>query len=293
MYTTRRIVVPLSDHPYYLWQALVQAVELYKMEIPTTYLVYTQGSSPSDKLRKIMDSGLADWHVWSDWRTEKTYNAAMKPALVGKWLIANPHHRFTPITIIDPDAIPTREPKGVVTPSRWVGTNTDSYTGADYIKSKPGIWEMLCEVVGVNPVETHYTGVGAQISSVGQTGEFWETIANKSIIAYHKMLESDTDVQAWCSEMYITSLECIRRDIMLLPDPAYSMVWANGPASGWQTCGFYHSAGVTTENNHDFCKLTHQLSPWGKSFNVHPNSASHWYVELIHNVKRQYPELVW
>ena len=34
------ILVPLSDHPYYLWQALVQAVYLRDRGWPVAYLVY-------------------------------------------------------------------------------------------------------------------------------------------------------------------------------------------------------------------------------------------------------------
>lgn len=287
-----QIVVPLSDHPYYLWQALTQAVELKRLGIPTTYLVYTQNKSPSSRLRDIMNAELADWHVWQDWRTEKVYNAAMKPALVGKWLKANPQHESTVLTIIDPDAIPTRQPSGKVTETVWVGTDTDSYTGVGYLKSKAGVWESLCGIVDVGP-QSEYVGVGAQVSAVGQSGEFWETVASKSITAYHMMQTSNTDVQTWCSEMYVTALECVRRGISLEPDLTYSMVWADGPASGWQTDGFHHSAGVTAENGKDFCKITHQISPWGKQLKVSPNSASARYVELIRNVEQQYPELVW
>lgn len=287
------IVVPLSDHPYYLWQALVQAVELRRLGIPATYLVYTQGDAPSARLRAIMDAGLADWHVWQDWRTEKVYNAAMKPWLVGRWLAAHPEHGDTTFTLIDPDCIPTRAPAGEVTATRWVGTDTDSYSGPGYLRSKPGVWEMLCDLVGVAPGRADRPGVGAQVTATGQPGEFWGTVAAKSIEAHAAMTAGGTNVQAWCAEMYVTALECARRGIDLDPDPAYAMTWADGPASGWGDTGFHHSAGVTAENGRDFCKLTHQVSPWGKLLDVSPESASARYVELIYATQRQYPDLTW
>lgn len=240
-----------------------------------------------------MDAGLADWHVWTDWRTEKVYNAAMKPWLVGKWLVAHPGHIDTPFTLIDPDAIPTRPLHLDVTPTRWVGTDTDSYTGPGYLKSKPGVWDALCALVGVDPATADRPGVGAQITATGQPGEFWETVAAKSIEAHAMMTAGGTDVQAWCAEMYVTALECARRGIDLDPDPAYAMTWADGPASGWGTTGFHHSAGVTAENGRDFCKLTHQSSPWGKPLDVHPESASARYVDLIHAAHEAHPELTW
>lgn len=287
------ILIPLSDHPYYLWQALTQAVEMRRLQLPATYLVYTQGAAPSDRLRRIMDAGLADWHVWTDWRTEKVYNAAMKPALVGAWLTAHPEHEATQLTIIDPDCIPTRAPAGDVTATRWVGTDTDSYSGPGYLRSKPGVWEMLCDLVGVDPDRADRPGVGAQVTATGQPGEFWTTVAEKSVAAYHAMQASGTDVQAWCAEMYVTALECARRGIDLDPDPAYAMTWANGPASGWHDSGFHHSAGVTADNGRDFCKISHQVSPWGKPLTVHPDSASARYVDLIRAVEEQHPDLIW
>ena len=287
------MIVPLSDHPYYLWQALVQAVELKRLGIPATYLVYTQTPAPSARLRAIMGAGLADWHVWRDWRTSKTYNAAMKPWLVGKWLTANPDRVDAPFVLIDPDCIPTRAPAGEVTATRWFGTDTDSYTCPGYLRSKPGVWDALCALVGVDPTTADRPGVGAQVAAVGQPGEFWETVAAKSIEAHAMMTAGPTDVQAWCAEMYVTALECARRGIDLAPDPGMSMLWANGPAAGWETHGYFHDAGVTAENGRDFCKITHQASPWGKSLDVHPESASARYVELIRAAREAHPELTW
>lgn len=288
-----RVVVALSDHPYYLWQALVQAVELKRLGLPTTYLVYTSGREPSATLQRLMEAALADWHVWRDWRTSRTYNAAMKPWLVGRWLEAYPEHVDTRFTLIDPDCIPTREPAAEVTPTRWAGTDTDSYTGPDYLRSKPGVWEGLCDLVGVDQEVADRPGAGAQVTALGQPAEFWTTVALKSIKAYRFLQASRTDVQAWCAEMYVTSLEAARRGISLDIEPSYEMVWANGPASGWETAGFHHSAGVTVENGRDFCKISHQRSPWGKELEVHPESASARYVELIRAVEVQHPDLIW
>lgn len=290
---TGRVVVPLSDHPYYLWQALVQAVELKRLGIPATYLVYTQGATPSPRLRAIMDAGLADWHVWQDWRTDKTYNAAMKPWLVGRWLAANPSEVGRPFTLIDPDAIPTRSIDADVTPTRWVGTDTDSYTGPAYLRSKPGVWDALCDLVGVDPAKADRPGVGAQVTAVGQPGEFWETVAAKSVQANALMVRGGTDVQAWCAEMYVTTLEAARRGIDLVADESHSMLWANGPADAWATHGFFHCAGVTEDNGRDFCKLTFQESPWGRTLAVHPESASAQYVDLIIRAEQLQPALVW
>lgn len=292
------IVVPLSDHPYYLWQALVQAVELKKRGLPATYLVYTQGKAPSNRLRNIMDAGLANWYIWQDWRTDKTYNAAMKPWLVGKWLSANPEYVNENLIIIDPDAIPLRDVFSPALNSALLGTNTDSYTGPAYLKSR-NAWEPLCTLLGIDPEDAaNYEGIGAQYITTGLTGEWWETVAHQSVKAYNliaKISSPDTGypVQAWCAEMYTTFLSAIRDGIQPVSDSSMSMVWANGHVSDWDTHGFYHNAGVSTENGRDFCKITHQNSPWGEELKVSLDSASSRYVDLINQTAEQHPDLIW
>lgn len=286
------MVVSTSDHPYYLWQALVQAVELDRLGIDATYLIYTR-RGPSDTLLAIADSGLGTWHVWEDWRTRRDYNPAMKPGLVARWLTEHPEQADQPFALIDPDAIPTRPIDVEVSATSWKGTDTDSYTGPAYLRSKRGVWLMLCELVGVDPAVADRPGVGAQVVAVGQPAEFWQTIADKSVEAYKRLRLSRTDVQTWCAEMYVTALEAARRGIELTADPSLSMVWANGPADGWETEGFFHDAGVTTQNGRDFCKGSYQASPWVKPIEVSAASASARYVALIEQVARLRPDLVW
>ena len=287
------ILVPLSDHPYYLWQALVQAVYLRDRGWPVAYLVYCQGA-PSDRLRTLMGAGLADWHVWADWRTHKTYNAAMKPWLVGKYLAAHPD--TGPVLVLDPDALPLRQWPDAV-PGVLYGTDTDSYTGPAYLKSK-GAWEPLCDLVGVDPGVGDVPGVGAQYVT-DLPGPWWEAIAELSVVA-HRLLSTipapagdPYPVQAWCAEMYVTQLAAIRDGIRPVAHPDMGMVWANGPRSGWESHGFFHDAGQTAEDGRHFCKITHQSSPWGKPLAVSPESASAPYVDLIARVAMEHPGLVW
>ena len=288
------ILVPLSDHPYYLWQALVQSVYLRDRGWPTAFLVYCQ-DQPSDRLRALISAGLADWHVWADWRLDKSYNPAMKPWLVGKYLTAHPD--TGPALVLDPDALPLR-PWPDALPGVLHGTDTDSYTGPAYLRSK-GAWEPLCRLVGVDPDHAAtFPGIGAQYVTTAP-GAWWEDVAALSVEAYRLLLGIPAPagdpypVQAWCAEMYVTQLAAIRDRIEPRTEPSMSMTWANGKASDWQTHGFYHSAGVTAENGRDFCKITHQSSPWGKPLTASPESASAPYVELIKRVAAEHPGLVW
>ena len=59
------ILVPLSDHPFYLWQALVQMHVLQGQQ--AQWLVYCSTGSPSPLLTSIMWARVAAIAAWLDW----------------------------------------------------------------------------------------------------------------------------------------------------------------------------------------------------------------------------------
>lgn len=296
-------LVPLPDSPFYLWQMLVQAVELRRKNIPVTYLVYT--GALSDQLRCFMDAKIAPIHVWDDWRprTQRSYGPAMKPWLVGRYLEAHPELVTQPFVLMDPDVIPIRSSLPIPTPTTWHGTDTDSYTGPGYIRSKgEGLWLDLCRIADVDPDKAAQApGIGAQYTFTGQDHTFWYDVARKSVLGYRHMVQNaarytpkdTTPIQAWCSEMYFMQFEMIRRGITPSASPQMSMVWADGPATGWKTAGFFHAAGVTGPSDQHFYKAGYQNSPFGRAITVSPESASARYVRLIAATEKTHPELVW
>lgn len=285
------ILVPMPDHPYYVWQARVQYRELVRQGRAVTYLVYTRGRrSPSRALKRALPESAVEW--WHDWRTpeQMTYNPAMKPWLVGKWLDKWPEAQGDAHLILDPDAIPTEHfemPR--VTEADWAATDTDTYTGTGYLKSKQA-WEPLCDALAVD--QTPIRGVGAQVVFSGVDGAFWDDVAQESIRLFHILDDLPTPpgegypVQAWCSEMYVTPLIAGSRGIEMHADPTMSMVWAGDDAEGWERAGFFHNAGVREENGRDFCKLSYQRSDPSRDLArirriVSPESASWRFVDML------------
>lgn len=289
-------LIPMPDSPYYLWQAEVQATAMHDMGYDATWLVYTledYNYKPTHQLESFRRRPGCDVYVTQDWRplAERTYHASMKPGMVAHYLR---HHFPTPwqYMVIDPDVIPTGAVdyplagNGIV----W-GTGTDSYTGEKYLRSK-GAWEPLCSLIGVTPdPSAPMLGTGAQMAAEGIDGATWWDIHHMSNTA-HTILEAqgkhwnytgEHPVQAWCAEMYVTQLLLIREGQRVLPHPAMSMVWADGPATGWDTDGFYHCAGVTAPEPGKFCKLNYQtMPPWQAALPELPaSSASLRYVEYI------------
>ena len=281
------ILVPLSDHPFYLWQCLVQMRAL--REQAARWLVYCPTGKPSPLLAAIMRAGVADITAWPDWDRDRAYNPAMKPWLVGKWLTASGWDG--PVTVIDPDVIPTGQPLPGPVPGVLLGTDTDSYTGPAWLDSK-GALEPLCDLVGVRVEEARaYPGIGAQYVTQGIPGEWWELVAELSTRAYHLLRALPADAQPWCAEMYVTQLAAIRDGYTPTIAPSMGMVWADGPASGWETAGYFHDAGVVTPRAGIFCKVTHQSWPRDVP-TVREDTAGARYVDLIRETEQAWPELV-
>lgn len=289
------LLIPTSDHPFFRWQVITQIAAMEELGLLSDcrWLFYCN-QRPSRQLQAIIDSGVAKLAVWPDWPRDNSYNGAMKPWLIGKYLQAHPKLIFDAHTVIDPDVIPTRV-FHQMTPTRNIvyGTDTDSYTGPGYLKSKE-VFDDLCQIVGVDPdYAAEFPGVGAQLTWSGLSGAWWQSVAKLSIEAYHFMNRHHSDVQKWCAEMYVTHLCLIRDGYIPTKALGMAMVWANGPAHQWDTAAFYHNAGVTEHNPNDFCKLDFKSTqPFGKAISTSPESASRKYVEYIRKAESRFPDLI-
>lgn len=283
-----KFLIPLPDHPFYLWQALVQMHALDGKD--AQWLIYCPSGKPSGLLAAIMQSGIARIAAWPDWQRDGAYHAAMKPWLVGKWLTAENYEGS--VCVIDPDVIPTGNMLPIAQVGTLTGTDTDSYTGPAYLQSK-GCWEALCALVGVDPdLASQMPGIGAQYVFRGLCGAWWEDVAQLSIKAFHLLSEHPSDVQVWCAEMYATQLAAIRDGLEVLSDPWMEMVWADGDAQGWQSAAFFHDAGVPEPREGIFCKGSWQHSPFGRNVPpVDPSTAGFHYLELIRETEERWPHL--
>lgn len=293
-------LVPFADVPYFRWQALVHWTWMRSHGWPVRYLAYCgkAPSTPSAEIRAMIDAGMP-LTVWNDWRPRPLmrYGPGMKPGLVARWLEAHPEQVAVPQLVLDPDALPLPSFYAAdLTPTstQWLGTDTHSYTGSDYLKSKGvDLWQSLCELAEVDHT-VELQGAGAQLLTVGQPHTFWDDVHRTSCTAHQLLTKHRSDVQVWCAEMYLTQLRARAQGIEIAAHPAMAMVWANGPIERWDdgSAGFFHDAGVPKPNGRDFCKIEHQTAPFGKPLTVRPESASARYVEVIRETESMFPTLL-
>jgi hypothetical protein len=212
-----------------------------------------------------MGAGLADWHVWADWRTDKTYNAAMKPWLVGKYLAA--HTDTGPVLVLDPDALPLRQWPDAVPGVLYGRTRTPTPARVPEIQGCVGA---LCDLVGVDRVWA-MCGCGAQYVT-DLPGPWWEAIAELSVVA-HRLLSTipapagdPTRFRRGALRCYVTQLAAIRDGIRLWRTRNGHGLgqWSR---SGWESHGFFHDAGQT-RGWPSLLQDHPQSSPWGKPLAV-------------------------
>lgn len=305
-------LIPLPDHDYYLWQMLVQITHFREMgyEENAHYLV-VYFDQPSDRLRSFFESeDLACYiHAYPDSREDTSYSASMKPWSLAQYFEQFPQESSKVFNYLDPDVLFTK-PMDFTPFSQddgcWYGSNTGSYTGSAYIRAKgEGLFEDLCEIAGVSPetvLEHDHNSIGAQYFIKNADARFWYDLEQKSVRAYHHMLDTakkywpddhQFPIQAWCAEMYMQQFETIRAGFTPIASSLLDFHWADAALSRWDEKAYFHNAGQTEETGHHFCKITWQQSPFHKQIKVSADSASSRYVDLIRRAERTFPDLVW
>lgn len=305
-------LVPVPDHDYYLWQMLVQLTHFREMgyERDAHYLV-VYFDQPSDRLRRIYESDELRCyiHAYPDTREDKSYSASMKPWLLAQFFGQFPEQSSKVFNYLDPDVMFTQQMD--FTPfeqhdGRWYGSDTRSYTGAQYIREKgEQLFLELCEIADVSPelvLEHDHNSIGAQYFIKDAGAEFWSNVERKSVTAYRHMIETadkykpeghEFPIQAWCAEMYMQQFETVRAGFTPIASEHLQFHWADADAATWTDKAYFHNAGQTQESGRHFCKITWQSSPFRKEIAVSPESASSRYVDLIRRTEAMFPNLIW
>lgn len=308
-----KFIVPIPDTPYYLWQALVQMASFRELEYEEDahYPIVYFGDRPSELLLRLWESDdvRASLHAYPDTREDRSYSASMKPWLLGKFFEQFPGEASSVYNYLDPDCVLTKpmDFAPLLTDDKiWYGSDTRSYTGAQYIREKgEQLFLDLCAIADVSPelvLEHDENTLGAQYVIKDAGADFWFDVERTSVAAYRHMVETaelyhpeghEYPIQAWCAEMYMQQFLTVREGFTPVATEAMNFCWANAPVDAWDTHAYFHDAGQPTENGRDFCKITWQSSPFRKEISVSPESASYKYVQLIRRTEAMFPDLIW
>lgn len=182
----------------------------------------------------------------------------------------------------------------------WYLSDTVSYIGANYIKSKGQyIFEEMCRIVGVNTSlveDNEQNSGGAQYLAKNLTGEYWEKVEKDCLALYNYMVkvnnddlfkrDPSVDIQAWCADMWAVLWNALYFGNQISVIRELSFSWATSGMTEYESCPIYHCAGATGDRKDLFYKgLYINKLPYFEDFShVSTQWASYKYMELVKDV---------
>lgn len=181
----------------------------------------------------------------------------------------------------------------------WYFSDTISYIGADYIKSKSElILDKMCEIVGIKKsiVEANQLNSGgAQKLMKNLTPEYWRDVEIHSNELYTKLGELQNlkpaddpyTLQIWCASMWAELWNAWKFGNEVRVPKSFDFCWATDPANRWDEVSFFHNAGVTDSTSGMFFKgaYTNKI-PYGEDLVLDENKCSYLYFNQIKKAAR-------
>ncbi len=185
----------------------------------------------------------------------------------------------------------------------WYLSDTISYIGAEYIKSKSeDLFREMCTIANVSSdlVEKNQKNSGgAQYLMKGVNSVYWKNVKNDALALYKHMnnaesmersfltseqLKTYNPIQKWCADMWAVLWNALKIGAQPRISKELDFSWGTSPISDYEKCKIMHNAGVTTsEGGKLFYKGDFiNKSPFTADFsNIDKNMTSCKYVEAI------------
>lgn len=286
---------------YYAWQVevyLTQFLRLgYKPEDIHVVAGYTYDIDQSwaDLYHAFPDVGI---HFYK--YKETNYAPAMQSAVLAQHFDKHPELTDCAIFFHDADFVFTKyfDFSPYLNDEIWYFSDTISYIGADYIKSKsPAILDIMCATVGIDRSvleANQQNSGGAQKLMKNVTADYWREVnvhsnnlyALLKKVSHIKPEDHQYGIQVWTASMWAELWTAWKRGFKIEVPKDFDFCWATCHISRWDELSFFHNAGVAAPNRGLFFKgeFIDRL-PYGVEVNVDDNHCSRKYYELIQSVQ--------
>lgn len=300
------------------WQCATLAYNLTSLGVDPKdiYLIFSLGVDtdpnymPEAPARLAEDYGVSVY-TFQDERPSiaKAYIPSIKPYLMWRFFDEHPEARPHEYLYQDSDVVYRDLPNFDYTPlnsNHWYGSDTDSYTGIDYITSKgPDMLQGVCDILGVDyqrALSLKGKSVGAQLLLYNPEPKTFKQAYEGSYKLYHYFKHREASdrayyrqhgnpdeypIQAWCASMYAEWLCFACSGIDFVASKELDFAWATDSMKRLQEVHIYHDAGVSEGDKTHFFKGDYNDSlPFKRDFSwVDPQSASHFYTNLLNKVQ--------
>ena len=296
-----KFLIATFDHPYYLWQCLVQINNFmkYGYDEDTVYIISTV--SPSAILQSMMNCEKikSKFFIYKDERKGAKYPSSLRPHILEKFFKENPEYEKEVIFYTDPDVVFTKriDFTEMENDEYWHLSDTRSYTDSNYIKSKSEkLFKEMCSVVGVTPNKVTYyddAAGGAQYIMKGINAEFWKKIYDDSEKLYTLMKENEsTGIQCWTADMWSVFWNGLYFGYKIKINKELDFCWPVDNIKRWKETNIFHNAGIQGDSKTHFSKITYQVSPFNKELHSNNDNCTFMYMKEIKETEETFKEIL-
>jgi len=310
MLTKKTIFISAQpDHQYFHWQVEVVIHNFMKNGINPNWIeiLFAYNDTPSQEgLDLAKKYPMVRFFFYKKRIIENFgYIPILRPDILEQHWIAYPELRGETVFYHDSDIIFRKLPDFDSMHSNlyWYVSDTVSYIGADYIKSKShDLFTDLCSLCMITPemVENNQSvSGGAQYLMKGVTSDFWKGVVSDSLTMYKYMADRETHerltlspeelktynpIQKWCADMWAVLWGGWKMGAQSVITTDLSFSWGTSSIDDYNECPIMHNAGVTDDRKPDlFYKADYRnISPFDADLStIKPDTASAKYVEAI------------
>jgi hypothetical protein len=302
-----KFLIATFDHPYYLWQVLVQINNFmkYGYDEDTVYIVATH--QPSEILMSIMrhPKTKAKFILYKDERKNAKYPSSLRPHLLERFFNDHKEYEQETILYLDPDVVFTKKLdfSKYLNDDTWYLSDTRSYISSNYIKSKSEkLFNEMCEIAKVTPEEItaiDENAGGAQYLMKGINAEFWEKVYDDSEDLYMHMKKTehiyspDNPIQYWTADMWAVLWNAIYFKHEVKIDKDLEFCWSTYTIDCWDRMYIFHNAGIPGDSEEHFSKITYQVSPFNKKLVEKDKYCTFNYVKEIKETEENFKDILW
>jgi hypothetical protein len=306
------------DVPYFHWQIEVMINNFIKMGINPNWIevIFAYQNDISKECRDLASRyPYVRFFFYKKIILENHgYIPILRPDSLEQHFRAFPNLKNEPIFYHDSDIIFRQVPDfdKLNLDDNWYVSDTISYIGANYIKSKSDqLFIEMCQLCNVDPklVEDNQSNSGgAQYLMKGIDADFWKEVKENCLNLYVYMrdresnerkelsedqLKSYNPIQKWCADMWAVLWNGLKRNNQVRITDELDFSWGTSDINAYEKCNIMHNAGVTTSKDGLFYKGEFiNKDPFVEDMSVFKkDTASHKYVEAILYAKEQRSKL--
>lgn len=291
------------DNDYFIWQLRTQIANLESLDNKLDYhiLVSYKKDRPNENFVQFKKE-LRDTNYkicfYKDARVDwQAYLPSLRPHI-----LAQHYSKFTidECFYMDSDIIFRELIDFSKLDKNCYVSNTISYLGAEYIKSKSeSLFKDMCHIVGIQPEvveENEANSGGAQYVLRGVDSAFWQKIEKDCIELYFHNNGFNRafighGIQSWTADMWAVLWNLWLKGLTCTVSIELDFCWPGDSLAEWERCKILHNAGVTEIDKDRYFYKGEWINrdPIGQDFSyVDKNSCSIKYIEAINKLRNGY-----